>query len=118
MMNVSELLVTLREETALRVYIRRMDLLEQTPSLLKARLHIAPELFIQVYRNDRFDTLNLVLIYNGQRLYGRDRLGGAWHRHDHNSPDQHDRSPEGQRPLTLPEFLDEVETVLAAMGLP
>ncbi len=38
MMNVSELLVTLRQETALRVYIRRMELLEQTPNILKARL--------------------------------------------------------------------------------
>ena len=117
-MNVSDLLVTLQQEKALRVYIRRTDLLEQTQSLLKARLHIAPELFIQVYRNDQFDTLNLVLIYNGQRLYGRDRLGGVWHRHDHTAPDQHDKSPEGQRPLTLPEFLDEVETILAEMGLP
>lgn len=117
-MNVSDLLVTLRQEKALRVYIRRVDLLEQTQSLLKALLRIAPELFIQVYRNDQFDTLNLVLIYNGQRLYGRDRLGGVWHRHDITAPDQHDKSPEGQRPLTLPEFLDEVETILAEKGLP
>jgi len=117
-MNVSDLLVTLQKEKALRAYILRMDLLEQTQSLIKVRLYIAPELFIQVYRNDQFDTLNLVLIYNGQRLYGRDRLGGVWHRHDLTAPDQHDKSPEGQRSLTLPEFLDEVETVLAAMGLP
>jgi len=117
-MNVSELLVTLRQETALRVYIRRMELLEQTPNILKARLHIAAELFVQVYRNDRFDTLNLVLIYNGQRLYGRDRLGGSWHRHNHDALDQHDFSPEGRRPRTLPEFLDEVETALAELGLP
>lgn len=117
-MNVSDLLVALQQEKALRPYIRRMDLLEQTHSVLKARLYIAIELFIQVYRNDQFDTLNLVLIYNGQRLYGRDRLGGVWHRHDLTAPDKHDKSPEGQRPITLPEFLDEVEIVLANMGLP
>jgi len=32
--------------------------------------------------------------------------------------DQHDTCPAGQKPVTLPEFLDEVEMVLAAMGLP
>jgi hypothetical protein len=117
-MDVANLLKSLRQEVSRRAYIRRLDLLEQTPSLLKARLYIAPELFIQVYRNDRFDTTNLVLIHNGQRLYARDQLGGNWHRHNHTAPDQHDTSPAGQKPVTLPEFLDEVEMVLAAMGLP
>jgi hypothetical protein len=50
MMNVSDLLIILRQEKALRAYIRRVDLLEQTQNLLKAGLYIAPELFIQVYR--------------------------------------------------------------------
>ena len=117
-MNVADLLTSLRQQVRRRAYIRRLDLLEQTASLLKARLYIAPELFIQVYRNDRFDTINLVLIHNGQRLYGRDQLGGKWHRHNQTAPDRHDTSPDGQQPVTLSEFLDEVEMVLAAMGLP
>lgn len=117
-MIVADLLITLRQEAEHRAYIRRLDLLEQTASLLKARLYIAPELFIQVYRNDRFDTTNLVLIHNGQRLYARDQLGGNWHRHNQTAPDRHDTSPAGQQPVTLTKFLDEVEMVLAAVGLP
>ena len=117
-MNVDDLLIFLRQEVGHRAYISRLDLLDQTASLIKARLYIAPELFIQVYRNDRFDSTNLVLIHNGQRLYGRDQLGGKWHRHNHTAPDRHDTSPAGQQPVTLSEFLDEAETVLASMGLP
>ncbi|MBN1887775.1 MAG: hypothetical protein JW850_07280, partial [Thermoflexales bacterium] len=72
----------------------------------------------QVYRNDRFDTTNLALIHNGQRIYARDQLGGRWHRHTVAAPCQHDATIEGCRAVTLSEFLDEVETVLAALGLP
>ena len=46
-MNVVDFLVSLRQEVTRRAWIRRLDLLEQTPSLLKARLYIAPELVIQ-----------------------------------------------------------------------
>lgn len=117
-MDAADLLESLRRENNRRLYIRRLDLLEQTPSLLKARLYIAPDLFIQVYRNDRFDTTNLVLIYNGRRLYARDQLSGKWHRHNHAFPNQHDTSPAGQKTVTLSEFLDEVEVVLMTMELP
>jgi hypothetical protein len=93
-------------------------MLDQTPTLLKARLYVSPTLFIQVYRNDRFDTTSLALIYNGQRLYGHDQLGSVWHRHPVTTPDQHDAGVEGCRAVSLAEFLDEVETALAALGLP
>ena len=88
------------------------------PSLIKVRLIISPDLFVQVYRNDRFDTTSLVLIYNGQRLYARDQLGSLWHRHTLSAHDQHDTSQEGNRPVTLSEFMDEIESVLASLDLP
>jgi hypothetical protein len=117
-MTVADLLTALQTEATHRAYVRRLDLLELTPSLIKARLHVTDELFVQVYRNDRFDTTSLALIQNGQRLYGRDQLGGVWHRHAADAPDLHDTSPLGQRAVTLPEFLNEVENVLADLGLP
>ena len=117
-MSATELVAVLQIEGRRRTYARRLDLLEQTPSLLKARLYITDDLFVQVYRNDRFDTTNLVLIHNGQRLYGRDQLGGVWHRHIHTAPHVYDTGLDARRPVTLPEFLDEVESVLATMGLP
>jgi len=117
-MSVAELHVALHRESASRAYIQRLDVLDQSASLLKARLYISSELYAQVYRNDKFDTTNLALIYNGQRIYARDQVGGVWHRHATFAPHLHDTSVEGRRAATLAEFLDEVEAILAAMGLP
>lgn len=117
-MSVVELLRILHQEARSRGYILRLDVLDQSPTMLKARLYISPDLFVQVYRNDRFDTTNLALIHNGQRIYARDQLGGVWHRHVATTPHLHDTSAKGRRPVDLSEFLDEVETVLAEKGLP
>ncbi|MBN1659376.1 MAG: hypothetical protein JXA93_13305 [Anaerolineae bacterium] len=117
-MNVADLLVAVYLEAGKRQYITRLEIVDQSQTLLKARLNIAPDLFVQVYRNDRFDTTNLVLVYGGRRVYARDQLGGVWHRHVTATPQIHDTSVEGRRPVDLAEFLDEVESVLATMGLP
>ena len=47
-----------------------------------------------------------------------DELDGHWHRHTHTASEEHDTSEEGQRPVEISEFLDEVENVLAALDLP
>ncbi|MFQ5407218.1 MAG: hypothetical protein ACE5FI_02200 [Anaerolineales bacterium] len=117
-MTVDQLLAALHRERARRAYIQRLNILDHSLNLLRARLYISDELFVQVYRNDRFKTTNLVLIYSDERVYARDQLDGKWHRHPSDSPEQHDTSPEGRRAVELSEFLDEVETVLAAMDLP
>jgi hypothetical protein len=117
-MNVANLLERLPLEAQQRPYVRRLEILEQTSSLVKARLIISPDLFVQIYRNDRFDSTNLALIHNQRRIYGRDQLGNSWHRHKMSDPEAHDRSAEGQTVVTLDDFLDEVENVLAELGLP
>jgi hypothetical protein len=116
--SVEDLLSALHQEAKRRTYIRRLEVLDRTSNLLKARLHVSPGLFVQVYRNDHFDTTNLVLIYNERRVYARDQVGGTWHRHTITDPDAHDTSREGQRAVSLSEFLDEVEDVLTQMDLP
>jgi hypothetical protein len=95
-----------------------MDVLEQTLNLVKIRLYISPDPFIQIYRNDRYQTTNFALIHNGQRLYARDELDGVWHRHTYRGPEEHDKSKEGKRAVEISEFLDEVERVLAELDLP
>jgi len=117
-MNILDLLAALDAESGRRSYILRVQLLEQTPRILKARLHISRDLFIQVYRNDQFDTTSLTLIYNQQRIFARDQLGDSWHRHTVDNPNLHDKSSAGSKPVNLSEFLDEVERVLAKFGLP
>jgi hypothetical protein len=75
-MKVTQWLDALHREARSRAYIIRLDILDQSRTMLKARLYISPDLFVQVYHNDRFDTTNLVLLYGGQRIYARDQLGG------------------------------------------
>jgi hypothetical protein len=60
---------------------------------------------------------HFALIFNGQRLYARDELAGKWHRHPVTDPAHHDKSADGQQPVTLEEFLDEVGIVLAEHSL-
>ena len=117
-MNVERLFDALGREAQSRAYILRLDILDHSRNMLKARLVISPDLFVQVYRNDLYDTTNLVVLYGGRRIYARDQLGGRWHRHTAEEPDLHDTSADGSRSVELAEFLDEVEAVLAEMGLP
>jgi hypothetical protein len=117
-MNVAQLSQTLQIEVTRRGYLRRVEVLDQSFNLIKVRLHIAPDLFVQIYRNDSFDTTNPALIHNSQRLYARDQVGAMWHRHTLTQPAAHDDSAEGRRAADLPQFLDEIESILAALGLP
>lgn len=117
-MTVPTLLHNVYQALSERSYFVRLELLEQSANILKARLYITATLFVQVYRNDRLDTTNFVLVYNGQRLYARDELAGQWHRHPAEDPAQHDYTAEGQRTVALDEFLNEIEVVLTKMNLP
>jgi hypothetical protein len=117
-MNAADLPATLGMELKRRKYFVRMEVLEQTVHLVKIRLYISADLFIQIYRNDLYQTTNLALIYNGQRLFARDELDGRWHRHKADTPEKHDTSKEGRRSVEISEFLNEVEQVLAALDLP
>ncbi len=117
-MTVAQLLPALAQALQERVYLRRMEIVEQSRSQLKARLYVAPNLYVQVYRNDLFDTTNFVLIHNDKRIFARDRLNSRWHRHPLGAPEFHDRSAEGQRAVDLPGFLDEVEAILTTLELP
>ena len=66
-MKAADLPATLGMELKRRKYFTHLTVLEQTLSLVKIRLYISADLFIQVYRNVRYQTTNLALIYNGQQ---------------------------------------------------
>ncbi len=117
-MRVADLLTALHQEIERRAYLSRLEMLDQSVTLLKARLYVSPNLFVQIYRNDQFDTTNLALIHNGERIYARDQLGGIWHLHTAVAPHLHDTSDEGRQAINLFEFLNEVESILARMELP
>ena len=59
----------------------RIEVLDLTRNLIKARLYLREDLFIQVYRNDRSQVTNLLIVLEGQRVFARDQIRGAWHKH-------------------------------------
>ena len=77
-MNVTDLSIDLQRNSSNASILRRWTCLSKP----RACLYISPELFVQIYRNDRFHTTNLALIYNGNRLFAHDELDGKWHRQD------------------------------------
>jgi hypothetical protein len=98
-------------------FVRCVVKLDETHYSVKYRLHVESDLFVQVYFNERSGTVGLALIYQGQRLYGRDCEGGCWHRHPASDPTAHDVSPEGTQAVGMDEFLAEVQDVLIGIGL-
>ena len=65
-----------------------------------------------IYANLETGTQNLVLVLGKERIYGRDCVGGQWHRHPYENPDDHDFGEEGVRVVTIAEFLAEVQEIL------
>ena len=55
-MKVEHWLDALHREAQSRAYILRLDILDHSQRMLKARIYISPDLFVQVYRNDLYDT--------------------------------------------------------------
>lgn len=95
----------------------RIEILDLTRHVIKARLHVREDLFVQVYRNDASQVTNFLLILERQRIFARDEIRGLWHRHPFDEPEIHDTSAEGQRPVLFPEFVEEVRELLVKTEL-
>lgn len=117
MMNAASRLTSLLQGTLPYHYYVRRVVLVHAPTLLKARLYVSPQVFVQVYRNDDYDSTSFVVVAHGNRLYGRDQLRGKWHRHPHDNPDTHDTGTEGAYSVDLLQFLAEADAVLKKAGL-
>jgi len=106
-----------REQASHFAFIRSVVTLDRTANTVKLRLHITVECFVQIYANVRKGLSSYTLVLCQSRLYGRNNDGTSWHRHPHSAPDDHDFSDEGARPVSLTEFLDEVQQILTTEGI-
>jgi hypothetical protein len=61
---------------------------------VKGRMHLQERGFLEIYFNERTQTLAIAWIADGQRKWGidRDNLRG-WHRHPLQNPDDHQPMP-------------------------
>jgi len=98
-------------------FIRAIADLDRTDNALRLRLVIDETMFIQVYANSKKVKLNFALISLGQRIFGRDSEGGAWHKHPFASPESHEFEGDAGNPVTLTEFVMEVEELLLKESL-
>ncbi len=92
--------------------IRSLVDLDRTDNALRFRLVINDIIFIQVYANSKKEKANFALISLGQRIFGRDSEGGIWHKHPFGSPEDHQFEEDAGQPVTLTEFVMEVEDLL------
>lgn len=112
MQKVTEILSDANDAFSLYNYYQRLDVVNRGTHHLKLRLYVHNALFVQVNRNELASLTNLVLIFRGQRIYGRDEFQGTWHRHPEFNPDYHDISADGSLSVTLLGFLKEVDRIL------
>jgi hypothetical protein len=99
-------------------FVHTVQTLDKNPEALKMRLFLGGNLFVQIYVNLVTGTRNFVLVLGGHRLYGRDcEEGRNWHRHPYGDPTTHDFELEGTRPVTVLEFLQEVQEIVDREGL-
>ena len=99
-------------EAAAQKYALKMDIVAKTKNAIKIKLAISESIAVQCYYNQTSKTTNFVLIGWSRRLYGRDSVGGAWHRHSFENPDAHDTSGEGSQMVTPEQFLQDVFEIL------
>lgn len=115
-MPINDLIVQVQREAQKFPFLREV-VADQTDHTAKLYLLIRHDLFVQIYANVITGTRGYVLIYRNQRIYGRDRDIKEWHRHPRGDPGRHDFSEEGQREVTVREFLEEVQDLLEEEGL-
>jgi len=104
-------------EEAASKYMVTLQILIRTDNAIKARIEISENIFTQFYYHQITGTTNYVLIGWDRRLYGRDCVGGRWHRHPFGDPVAHETAGEAGKSVMPVEFLDDVFEILLREGL-
>lgn len=116
-MNTVDSLTTEIREILKEKAVQDVKVLDQQRNILKVRLYLVDDLFVQVYRNDMTNNTSFSLIFEDERLYGRDEIEGHWHRHPFEDPSLHNGKGNGNREVTLGEFYREILEILTKEGI-
>ena len=90
-----------------------LKIIEKTKSILKARLFVSEDIFIQIYVNLKRPKRNYALVINDSRVFGKDYLFGEWHSHTFESPGKHDVSEKAKQPVAIEDFIEEALFILS-----
>ena len=112
MYSINDLYAEVRDATERIWFIQSAEILERTDSTISVRLHILPDLFVQVFLGELTGSLYFALLEKGLRVFGVDPHAGAWHSHPYDAPNRHIPLQEGLEPKPLLKFLARVEELL------
>ena len=93
-------------------FVQSVTEIEQTDITLSLRLHIRPQLFVQLFFGQRSGSLYMALIEGKRRVFGIDREIGDWHIHPYENVEKHEHLADGLEPKPLFTFLARVEELL------
>ena len=114
-MNLDEFIEEVKN--AADLYSLKIEILARTKNAVKIKVPITENIYIQLYYNQESGTKNHVLISWNRRLFGRDCVGGEWHKHPFENPDEHDFGENGSKEVSVLEFFEEVFKWLGEKGL-
>lgn len=75
--------------------------------IVKSRIFLINNYFIEVYYNYENGKTSFALIKNDKRIFGADNLG-FWHIHPFNNPEKHVKSTE----IKIEDFVNEIKNKL------
>jgi hypothetical protein len=104
-------------ENVAKLYSLKLEILAKTKNAVKIKVSVTENIYIQLYYNQETGTRNYVLIGWNRRLFGRDCVGGVWHKHPFENPENHDFSEDGKREVSISDFFEEVFNLLKENGL-
>lgn len=93
--------------------ITELKIIEKTKSVLKARLFVSEDIFIQIYVNLKRPKRSYALVINDSRVFGKDYLFEEWHPHPFESPGRHDVSGKAKQPVAIEDFVEEALFILS-----
>ena len=98
-------------------FVQSLEEIERTDFTLSLRLTIRDGFFVQLFFGEKSQSLYMALIEGGQRLFGIDREGGAWHMHPYEAVERHETVEKGLEPKPVMTFLARVEHLLLEYDL-
>jgi hypothetical protein len=109
---LAELRAEASEATTKIWFLQSVEEAERTDITISLRLHIRPDLFVQIFYGAKSDSLYMALIEDKRRIFGIDYEGDAWHIHPYGAPERHEPLKDGLGPRPLLQFLAHVEDLL------
>ncbi len=104
MVGIDEFLIEILKECEKSELVRSVEVESFDNLILKVRVYLLKNLFINVFYNDHTKRIAFALIKNERRVFGADNTGG-WHMHPVENPEEHRPSS----PVSFGEFLKLVE---------